>query len=51
MTRLELLVKKYGITLPDETPKIAAGSTGESVSEEETSEEKEKDELQQLPDR
>ena len=52
MTRLELLMKKYGVTLPDETPEIAAGSTGESVSEEETSEEeKEKDELQQLPDR
>ena len=47
MTRLELLVKKYGITLPDETPEIAAGSTSVSVS----TEEEEKDELQQLPDR
>ena len=47
MTRLELLMKKYGITLPDETPEIAAGSTSVSVS----TEEEEKDELQQLPDR
>ena len=46
MTWLELLVKKYGIALPDETPKIAAGSTGESVNTEE-----EENELQQLPDR
>ncbi len=48
MTRLELLVKKYGIVLPDETPKIAAGSTSESAN---TDEEEEENELQQLPDR